>query len=240
MYPSPPLLILALSGSACVLPPEAIGNTLSSSSGASDSSSSSSTSGASDSSTSDSSSSGDALDCEDKSCSECPPSEEGIELPDVDSETAYVYDDVVCEVTNAGFLCAGSDEPVDIDALFGDLAPLPWDVGQQVTLRAALYPFTGHLIVLAEDESILATYYHVYDAADVEPLKLELEDVGCTGDAPELRVKYTLGEESISILGSDKGPLGDYTVFQESGADWSGPSAGELGWVVDFALIRTK
>jgi|GEM_PF-2474231 len=174
----------------------------------------------------------------------CEVADEGIEIPNapyVDEE----LEAVTCEVSEEGFMCPVGAEPdpvaIDVDAVFAGLAPVPWGLGDRVTLSLREASFFGTDLMVVRDESgeLLAVSAGWVKRVDLESFSVELTDIGCGPEqVPNLLATYSLGEESVSILGSAEAMLGGYRVFQESATDSSLVSAGELEEAVFFAMVR--
>jgi hypothetical protein len=178
----------------------------------------------------------------------CEPAAAGVTIPDApyfaagDEDPSSQLDAVSCEVTAAGFACVvdGGELVVDVDSVFAGLAMPPWQVGDSVSLTTSLVgPSRGSMAVRAADATLLALALWTVDmTASEEPLALTFEDAGCDGDVPPLLVRYAVGDESVTILGSDTATLGDLQIFQEEAADHSSYTAGEIREAVTVAVIR--
>lgn len=156
------------------------------------------------------------------------------------------FADVPCDVTGDGFLCTFDKDPelVDVDAVLEGFASVPWEPGQSV-LIGGFGPlgssYEASLAVESTNGGLLALIVWNRSSAR-KPFELQLEDVGCVD--PEsasvpLEATYSLDGDAVTLLGSGSAELGDYTVFQDTAADQSVVSAGEVGQSATFAIVLT-
>ncbi|MEZ4383982.1 MAG: hypothetical protein R3A79_21800, partial [Nannocystaceae bacterium] len=170
----------------------------------------------------------------------CEPADEGVTIPDApffDAGGPLVGDlaAVPCEVTADGLLCVidGGDQLLDFTSVFAGFAPLPWANGDNVSLSVTITgSYAGTLVIRSDADALLALGAWSVAQVDASPLAVVLEDIGCEGDPPPLRATYTVGDESVALVGAAKASLGGLAIFQERAADISGSTAGEFGDVV--------